>query len=137
MFLLFDRYSCPNGVRIVGRWCSTPCVVAKDTLDSVLFYSLRYFLLIIVVSSLGVFSFNTPPLLLHTILIHLLRCLHRLPCPRQVNYLLFPPPHPHSCPLLSLLRITEVQRQLPSNILHDRILPLSNVCLHQLKPHSR
>ena len=30
--LLLNLSRCPNGVRIVGRWCSTPCTEAKETL---------------------------------------------------------------------------------------------------------
>ena len=35
LILILDRSMCPDGVRIVGRWCSTPCTEAKETLDSV------------------------------------------------------------------------------------------------------
>ena len=33
--LLLDRCPCPNGMRIVGRWCHTLCKEAKETLESV------------------------------------------------------------------------------------------------------
>ena len=33
--LIIDRSPCPKGVRIIGRWCSTPYIEAKDTLESV------------------------------------------------------------------------------------------------------
>ena len=35
ILLLLVRPPCPNGIRIVGWWCSTPCTDAKETLDSV------------------------------------------------------------------------------------------------------
>ena len=34
-FLLLGRSPCPDGVIVVGWWCSTPCTEVKDTLDSV------------------------------------------------------------------------------------------------------
>ena len=33
--LILERYMCPDGVRIVGRWCYKPCTEAKETLDYV------------------------------------------------------------------------------------------------------
>ena len=33
--IILYRYMCPNDVLIVGRWCYTPCIEAKETLDSV------------------------------------------------------------------------------------------------------
>ena len=36
LILLIDRSLCPDGMHIVGRWCSTPFIEAKETLDSVL-----------------------------------------------------------------------------------------------------
>ena len=35
LILIFDWYPCTDGVRVVGRWCSTPWTEAKYTLDSV------------------------------------------------------------------------------------------------------
>ena len=35
ILILLVRPPCPNGIRIVGEWCSTPCTEAKETLDSV------------------------------------------------------------------------------------------------------
>ena len=35
LLLLLDRPSCPDCMRIVGWLCSTPCIEAKDTLESV------------------------------------------------------------------------------------------------------
>ena len=35
LLLLLSRNPCPDGMRIVGRCCSTPCIYAKETLDSV------------------------------------------------------------------------------------------------------
>ena len=30
--LLLDRHLCPDGMNIVGRWCSTPCTEANKKL---------------------------------------------------------------------------------------------------------
>ena len=35
LILLHDRCPCPAGVHIVGWWCPTLCIEAKDTLYSV------------------------------------------------------------------------------------------------------
>ena len=35
ILLILDHYMCPDYVRIIVRWCSTPCTEAKETLDSV------------------------------------------------------------------------------------------------------
>ena len=35
LLILLGRYPCTDGVRIVGRWCSTPFREAKDKPDSV------------------------------------------------------------------------------------------------------
>ena len=35
LLLLVNWFPCPDGVHIVGRWCSTPCTEAKETLYSV------------------------------------------------------------------------------------------------------
>ena len=35
IILLLKQSLCPNGVLIVGRWCSIPCTEATETLDSV------------------------------------------------------------------------------------------------------
>ena len=35
LIILLDRSPCPEGVRILGRWCSIPCTEAQETLDSV------------------------------------------------------------------------------------------------------
>ena len=32
ILLLLDRPPCPDGMRIIGRWCFTPCEEAKETL---------------------------------------------------------------------------------------------------------
>ena len=88
---------------------------------------LVYFVPIAVAPAPGVFFFNPPLLLLQPILVRLRRCRRRLPCPLQVESRLFPPPHPHLCPLLPLRRLTQVQNRSRRNILCDRILPSPNV----------
>ena len=35
LLLLLGRPICPDIILIVGRWCSTPCIEDKETLDSV------------------------------------------------------------------------------------------------------
>ena len=35
ILILIERSMCPNGVRIVGQWCSTSCTEVKETLYSV------------------------------------------------------------------------------------------------------
>ena len=35
LLILLERALFPNGVRIVGKWCSTPCTEANETLDYV------------------------------------------------------------------------------------------------------
>ena len=35
LLLLLGRPLCPDGMLIVGQWCSTPCTEAKETLDSI------------------------------------------------------------------------------------------------------
>ena len=35
ILLLIDRPPCNDGMRIVGRWCSTPCTEATETLEYV------------------------------------------------------------------------------------------------------
>ena len=35
LLLLFNQTLCPDGMRIVGKWCSTPCTEAKGTPDPV------------------------------------------------------------------------------------------------------
>ena len=91
--LLLDRPLCPNGMRTVGRWCSTPCTEAKETLDYVPELVMdRYFVLATVAPS-QYSSFTSPPSLFFPILFHLRRC--QFPLPRQIKDLLFPSPHPY------------------------------------------
>ena len=54
--------------------------------------------------------------------------------PRQVNYCLFPPPHPYPFPPLPLRCLTQVQNWSRHNILRGRILPTQNVGFHRFKP---
>ena len=32
IIIILKRLLCPNGILIVGRWCSTPCIEAKEVL---------------------------------------------------------------------------------------------------------
>ena len=83
LLILITRPPCPDGMRIAGRWCSTPCTEAKETLDYVPklvkfadFTLFRY-------SILGVFLFfpsGAPP-------------PHPLPPPLPPTLLPFPPPY--------------------------------------------
>ena len=98
-----------------------------------LFVLLHCFVLVVFAPAPGVFCFNSPPLLIQTILICL--CLRRcLPCPRQVKPRLFPPPHPYPCPPLPLHCLAQVHNWSSCNILRDRILPSPNDIFHRLKP---
>ena len=106
LLLLFFRPPCPDGMRIVGQWCSTSCIEAKETLDSVpylinfaTFYFLFHF------TSSGVFL-SSPPLLLSPLLFRHHKC--RLPRPCWFNSLMVPPPHPDSPPRSPLRPLTQV-----------------------------
>ena len=35
LILILVQTPCPNGIHVVGWWCSTPCTEAKETLDGV------------------------------------------------------------------------------------------------------
>ena len=61
IIILIDRPPCPEGVHILGRWCSTPCIVAKETLDSVPIWLSCFFLSVAVFPASGVFCHNPPP----------------------------------------------------------------------------
>ena len=106
LLFLLDRPMCPDGMHISGRWCSTHCTEAKDTLDSVSYlvnFATLYF--IFRCPSPGVFL-SPPPSLPSPLLFRECRC--RLPRPCQVNSLLFPPPHLNSRPRSPLRHLTWV-----------------------------
>ena len=83
------------------------------------------------------YSVSKSSLLFLPIIVRLCRRFCRLPCPRKINIRLFPPPHPHLCPLLTLCCLVEVHKRSCRNVLRVRILPSQDVCLHYLKPHLR
>ena len=53
LLLLLDRPPCPDGMRILGQWCSIPCTEAKETLDSVPYY-------LIALRFISIFSHPSP-----------------------------------------------------------------------------
>ena len=71
LLLPLDRSPCPNGVRIVGWWCSIPFKEAKETLSSVPIWCIVLSCHVTVSLALLVFHLILPPLLLHNITIHL------------------------------------------------------------------
>ena len=56
------------------------------------------------------------------------------PRPRQVNSLLFPPPHPYSRPRSPFISLTQVYQWLRRDVLCDRVLPPPDVFLHCQEP---
>ena len=123
IFILLNQYLCSDGVHIVGRWCSKPCTEVKYTLDSVYIWLITRHCTHYRCPRSGSLPFQNPPLIFHPILVRLCRHLCHIPWTRQINALLFPPPHTHPCPLLPLYRLAEVHKRLRSNVLHDRIMP--------------
>ena len=100
LVLIIDRSPCPDGVHIVGRWCSKTCTESKETIYYVHIWLVTICCTIYCFPSPGVFRFTPPPppFILQPILVRL-RCLrHRLPCPFQINSHLFPPQNPHLRP---------------------------------------
>ena len=126
---LINRSPCPDGVRMVGSWFSTPCTEVKKTLDSVHIWFIALLFTRFRCPSSGSLPFKppsfTPP---------------NHPCPLPPS--LFTPPGQVTpvpttkfplIPSFSLFRLAQVQNWSRRNILCGRILPFPNVGFHCLE----